>query len=185
MVPVFNQYLRRTALPELELVFDAPNKKVSYRWKADESKFAMPVRVGQAGAWQTVTPTTSWQTMDTTLAKDQFDIDAEWFFAKVTKSDQAGDLPANPTAAPARETPPEQTAYNDAMKLKDNAEKLAALRKVQAGYPKSTFLRQVNSSVLNLLFSMPDHKAEVNAEFAKVVADAKAGYPPKIGRAHV
>lgn len=178
MLPIFNQYLRRTALPELELVFDAPAGKVSYRWKVDEARFAMPVRVGDKGAWQTVTPTASWQTMDTKLAKDAFGVDTEWFFVTVSKSDKAGDLPPTPPAAAARETSPEQTAFNDATKIKDNTEKLAAYRKIQADYPKSAFLRQVNSSVLNLLFSMPDRKAEIGAEFAKVVADAKAGYPP-------
>src|SRR3974390_935307 len=45
LTPVFNQYLRHTALPVLEIKFTTPGS-VSYRWKADEASFAMPVRVG-------------------------------------------------------------------------------------------------------------------------------------------
>ena len=173
MVPVFNQYLRHTALPQLELVFDAPDKKVSYRWKADETKFAMPIRVGEKTAWQTITPTTAWQTMDSPLTKDQFDVDAEWFYVTVSKTDKTGDLPAAPAAAAARETTPEQAAYNEAMKLKENADKVAALRKVIADYPTAVFLRQVNGSLFNLLTRMPDRKSEVPAAFNQVVADAE------------
>ena len=61
------------------------------------------------------------------------------------------------------------------------AERLPALRKIQADYPASAFLRQVNSVVLNILIGLPDKKAEIGPEFAKVAADAtKAGaYPPE------
>jgi len=44
LTPVFDQYLRHASLPTLELTFDDAKGTVSYRWKADEPAFAMPVR---------------------------------------------------------------------------------------------------------------------------------------------
>jgi aminopeptidase N len=70
LTPIFNQYLRHTALPKLELKF-TPGE-VSYRWKVDEAGFAMPVRVGTKDHWQIIQPTTEWQTMKTSLGKDDF-----------------------------------------------------------------------------------------------------------------
>jgi aminopeptidase N len=72
LTPVFNQYLRRAALPALELRFDETKGEVSYRWKADEPGFNMPVRVGVKGAWQLIHPTAEWKTMKTRLGKDEF-----------------------------------------------------------------------------------------------------------------
>jgi aminopeptidase N len=85
LTPVFDQYLRHTALPALELKFDQPGS-VSYRWKVDEPGFAMPVRVGSKDAWQIITPTTEWQTLKTPLGKDAFDVATDLYFITVTKS---------------------------------------------------------------------------------------------------
>ena len=52
------RYLRHTAIPVLELKFDEAKGVVSYRWKADEKAFAMPVRVGTKDNWQVIQPTT-------------------------------------------------------------------------------------------------------------------------------
>jgi aminopeptidase N len=41
LTPVFDQYLRHTAVPKLELKFDETAHTFSYRWKADVL-FAMP-----------------------------------------------------------------------------------------------------------------------------------------------
>jgi len=73
LTPVFDQYLRHTALPTLELAFDDASGTVGYRWKADEPAFAMPVRVGGKDHWQVIRPTTNWQTMETPLPKDRFE----------------------------------------------------------------------------------------------------------------
>ncbi len=54
LTPIFDQYLRHPAIPVLELKFDEPGGTVSYRWKADEKSFAMPVRVGAKDDWQIV-----------------------------------------------------------------------------------------------------------------------------------
>jgi aminopeptidase N len=82
--PIFNQYLRHAALPTLELTFNADGT-VSYRWKADEKDFAMPVRVGKAGAWQTITPTTEWNTLTTPLISEEFAVATELYYVNVTR----------------------------------------------------------------------------------------------------
>ncbi|HKW01543.1 MAG TPA: M1 family metallopeptidase [Vicinamibacterales bacterium] len=85
LTPVFNQYLRHTALPTLELMFDDANHTVMYRWKADEPNFAMPVRVRQNGQSKMIEPTLTWQTMKTTVGKDQFEVVTDEFFIEVSK----------------------------------------------------------------------------------------------------
>jgi aminopeptidase N len=83
LTPIFNQYLRHTAIPELQLKFDESKGSVSYRWKVDEAGFAMPVKVGQKDHWQIIRPTTEWQTMPTTLKKDDFKVATDLYYVKV------------------------------------------------------------------------------------------------------
>jgi aminopeptidase N len=85
LTPVFNQYLRHTAIPTLELKFDDSKGTVSYRWKVDEAGFAMPVRVGQKDHWQIIHATTEWQTMPTTIKKDDFDVATDLYYVNVDK----------------------------------------------------------------------------------------------------
>ncbi|MGC1414278.1 MAG: M1 family metallopeptidase [Candidatus Acidiferrum sp.] len=85
LTPIFNQYLRHTSIPTLELKFDQADGAVSYRWKVDEPGFAMPVRVGTKGNWQIVNATTDWQTMKTPLSKDQFDVATDLYYVNVDK----------------------------------------------------------------------------------------------------
>ena len=49
LTPIFDQYLRRSTLPTLELAFNEAEGTMAYRWKADERNFAMPIRVGAPG----------------------------------------------------------------------------------------------------------------------------------------
>ncbi len=57
--PVFNQYLRATAIPELE--YRIEDKNLIYRWANCNSDFNMPVRVDVNGEhW--LKPTTEWKT---------------------------------------------------------------------------------------------------------------------------
>ena len=84
LTPIFNQYLRHTAIPALELKFDEPGK-ISYRWQADESDFAMPVRVGLKEHWEIIHPTTRWQTMATPLTRDQFEVATDLYYINVDK----------------------------------------------------------------------------------------------------
>jgi aminopeptidase N len=86
LTPIFDQYLRHTAIPILELKFDEADGAVSYRWKADEPGFAMPVRVGSQGRWQLIQPTVQWQTMKTPLKKDDFSVATELYYIDVAKS---------------------------------------------------------------------------------------------------
>jgi len=85
LTPVFDEYLRHAALPVLELTFDGAQGTVSYRWKADEAGFAMPVKVGTRGHWQIIRPTAEWQTMKTPLTKDEFAVATELYFVGVSK----------------------------------------------------------------------------------------------------
>ncbi|MGA3241945.1 MAG: M1 family aminopeptidase [Bryobacteraceae bacterium] len=85
LTPVFDEYLRHAALPALELKFDEANGTVSYRWKADEPAFAMPVRVGTNDHWQIVQPTVEWKTMKTPLKKDEFQVATDLYYVNVGK----------------------------------------------------------------------------------------------------
>jgi aminopeptidase N len=85
LTPVFDQYLRHTAIPTLELKFDEPGA-VQYRWVADEKAFAMPVRVGSKEHWETIYPTTERQTMKTALTKEQFDVATDLYYIDVSKT---------------------------------------------------------------------------------------------------
>ena len=85
LAPLFNQYLRRTELPTLELAFNETEGTVAYRWKADERDFAMPIRVGERGKWVLIQPTTAWAVMRTPLKKDAFDVATELYYVNVTK----------------------------------------------------------------------------------------------------
>jgi aminopeptidase N len=86
LTPVFDQYLRHAALPTLELTFDDPARTVSYRWKADEPAFAMPVRVGAKDHWRIIRPTTAWQTIETPLPKDQFEVATDLYYVNVARA---------------------------------------------------------------------------------------------------
>ena len=81
LTPVFDQYLRHAALPQLDLQWSPGS--VRYRWVAEEPGFAMPVLVGKPGAWQRIEPTTAWQSMATRLDRDQFAVDTDLFYIKV------------------------------------------------------------------------------------------------------
>jgi aminopeptidase N len=91
LTPIFNQYLRHTAIPALELKFDEAGGALSYRWKADEAGFAMPVRVGTKEHWQIIQPTLQWQTMKTPLNKNQFQVATDLYFVDVNESGALGD----------------------------------------------------------------------------------------------
>jgi aminopeptidase N len=85
LTPIFDQYLRHASIPTLELTFDSATRVVSYRWKADEPAFDMPVRVGSPSAWQLIHPTTEWKTMPTTLTKDAFQVATDLYYVNVSK----------------------------------------------------------------------------------------------------
>ena len=84
LTPFFDEYLRHAALPVLELHFDAAKSTMSYRWKADEEGFAMPVKVGDPQHWTLVTPVTKeWKSMPWTGSKDGFKVATDLYFVEV------------------------------------------------------------------------------------------------------
>jgi aminopeptidase N len=85
LTPLFDQYLRRAALPTLELAFNEKEGTVAYRWKADERDFAMPIRVGTPGQWQSIQPTSEWKSMPNTIAKDAFEVATDLYYVNVSK----------------------------------------------------------------------------------------------------
>jgi aminopeptidase N len=85
LTPIFEQYLRHIAIPTLELKFNASNNTLEYRWKVDEPHFQMPVRVGKKDDWQIIHATTDWQTMATSLRKDEFDVATDLYYVNVSK----------------------------------------------------------------------------------------------------
>jgi aminopeptidase N len=85
LTPIFDQYLRHTALPALELKWNVGDGTVDYRWKADEPAFRMPIRAGARDHWQILQPTVEWQTLKTPLKKDEFEVATDLYFVNVTK----------------------------------------------------------------------------------------------------
>jgi len=85
LTPIFNQYLRHPAIPRLELLFGEAPGVVLYKWAADEEDFAMPVRVGAPGRWQIIHPTTRWQSMQSPLSEDDFQVAADSYYVDVNK----------------------------------------------------------------------------------------------------
>ena len=85
LTPLFNQYLRRSRIPTLELVVNDSQKTVAYRWNADERDFAMPIRVGMPGKWQTIAPIADWKIMPTEFAKEQFEVATDLYYINVLK----------------------------------------------------------------------------------------------------
>jgi aminopeptidase N len=85
LTPIFDQYLRHAQIPRLELLFGEEPGMVLYKWRADEEKFAMPVRVGKPGEWQIIHPTTKWQWMKMPLTKDEFQVATELYYVDVNK----------------------------------------------------------------------------------------------------
>jgi len=85
LTPVFDRYLRHPSIPVLELKFSQDRKTVSFRWKADEKAFAMPVRVGKKDAWRIIQSTPEWKTMRAPLSQDEFVAATDLYYVNVSK----------------------------------------------------------------------------------------------------
>ena len=85
LTPLFDQYLRRAALPTLELALNEKEGTVSYRWDAEERAFNMPVRAGRRGQWQLLQPTTDWATMKMPVPKTEFEVATDLYYVEVRK----------------------------------------------------------------------------------------------------
>ena len=86
LTPIFDQYLRHTELPTLELQFRESDGSIAYRWKADEKGFAMPVKVGKRGNWLLIQPTTEWKTMKSGIRKDDFEVATDLYYINVDEN---------------------------------------------------------------------------------------------------
>ena len=86
LTTIFDQYLRHTAIPVLELIFDDSRKAVRYRWQTDVSGFGMPVRVGTKDHWQIIQPKKEWQELKTDLKKEDFQVATDLYYVDVKKS---------------------------------------------------------------------------------------------------
>jgi aminopeptidase N len=90
LTPIFDQYLRRSDLPVLELTFNDDEKSVYYRWNAAERAFAMPIRVGDPTKWETIQPGADWKSMPWTAGKDAFKVATDLYYVRVAILDAAG-----------------------------------------------------------------------------------------------
>jgi aminopeptidase N len=85
LTPIFDQYLRRSALPTLELAFNPREATLAYRWLTDERAFAMPVDVSGGGRSWRLHPTTDWAVMPNSITADDFSVATDRFYVKVSK----------------------------------------------------------------------------------------------------
>jgi aminopeptidase N len=85
LTPIFDQYLRRAALPTLEVAFDDQNQTLAYRWTAEERDFAMPVQAGAPGRMELLHPTTAWQVMAATVSREEFTVATDRYYVDVVK----------------------------------------------------------------------------------------------------
>ncbi len=85
LTPIFDQYLRYSRIPTLQLKFNEQGNTVSYRWDADAERFAMPVRVGKKGQWQTIQPAVEWKTMPLSVNRDEFEVATDLYYINVEK----------------------------------------------------------------------------------------------------
>ena len=89
LTPIFDQYLRRAALPVLEVTYNDADKTIAYRWNAAERGFAMPLKVEVAGKPMLITPTTThWQTLPG--GADQLKVPVDRYYIEVATLDARG-----------------------------------------------------------------------------------------------
>jgi len=83
LTKVFDQYLRYTTLPTLEVRFQ--KGKAECRWDADVKGFNMPVRVRtKGGTYRFITPTTEWQPLNVPkVTKENLEVDTFDYYIKV------------------------------------------------------------------------------------------------------
>ncbi|WP_424494313.1 M1 family metallopeptidase [Salinimicrobium sp. GXAS 041] len=84
LAPVFEQYLRYAAIPELQLKTE--DGTVYYRWKADVEGFNMPVDVTVKGEELRLQPTSSWKKFPVkNVTSEDVDLKTEEFYVAFQK----------------------------------------------------------------------------------------------------
>ncbi|MUP46323.1 M1 family peptidase [Gramella sp. BOM4] len=76
--PVFEQYLRRASLPELQ--FKTENGKIQYKWKADVKNFKMPVDVFIGDEEVRLFATSDWKNLDRDISPEEIRINDLEFY---------------------------------------------------------------------------------------------------------
>ena len=82
---------------------------------------------------------------------------------------------------PVREVPPEQKAYQEAVKIGDADKKIEALKKVIAEFPKSSFVEMAESQILTTLVRKVTDTTKAVQEQAKKMSAADTGAPSNVG----
>ena len=82
--PLFDQYLRHAALATLELKIN-DDGTLGYRWKVDEKAFAMPIRIGRPGEWETITPTIEWKSMPNKWGSTGPEVATDLYYVNVSR----------------------------------------------------------------------------------------------------
>ena len=67
LTPIFNQYLRYTGIPTLDI--RVKKNKLQYRWRADEKSFNMPVDIVVKGKKIRIEPTNEWTASQMSVSK--------------------------------------------------------------------------------------------------------------------
>lgn len=81
--PVFDQYLRNSALPELQLKKDG--KTISYRWKADVENFQMPVDIFINNKEVRLQATSEWQKLDKNASPEEIKVNELEFYISTSR----------------------------------------------------------------------------------------------------
>src|SRR5258705_10975495 len=69
LTQIFDQYLRHTAIPVLELIFNDTRKAVRYRWRAGASGFSIAVPLGKKDHWPIIPPKMEREWTETDIKK--------------------------------------------------------------------------------------------------------------------
>jgi aminopeptidase N len=84
LTPIFNQYLRTTSIPKLEL--RKSKKKFEYRWTSTNPDFTMPIDIKINGEELRIYPTTDWTKSKQKIKNlDEVEVLTSEFFVKVSK----------------------------------------------------------------------------------------------------
>jgi len=75
--PLFDQYLRATNIPTLEI--EKNGNKIKYRWSDCNSNFNIPLRVMVDGKTVWIEPTTAWKTFKGNTTINSFEPDKNFF----------------------------------------------------------------------------------------------------------
>ncbi len=86
LTPFFNEYLRQSDVPALEVEFVPTAKTVLYRWRAGEAKFAMPIQAGDPQHWTMLHPTADWQSMRWEGTFASFAVATDLYYVNVARS---------------------------------------------------------------------------------------------------